>query len=255
MRIQSIFADNLRLACSEFGTIADISRGSGINRQQLNKYLSGACVPNCVNLRKICAYLNIPEASLFGATSVKLGNHSQSAQMNQVSRFLGFSHRKLNRLDFQVTDLRCGVYFCYFPIENLRGMLVRSLVLVRENGMFKEFVRLTRFPSPDKNSKTLSGGRHTGLVCANRSTVYMMGANRREPYQLSMIALERATTPTQTFYMGVALTDGFKSQMTSRVCFVHTQGFSNIKSQINTLGIIHQSEALLDPVIVASLHS
>ena len=39
------FAENLRLLCSHYASVAEVCRRIGMNRQQFNKYLSGASTP------------------------------------------------------------------------------------------------------------------------------------------------------------------------------------------------------------------
>lgn len=54
-------ADNLRLLCSYKKSISGVCRELGINRQQFNKYLSGATSPSGHNLRKICDYFGVED--------------------------------------------------------------------------------------------------------------------------------------------------------------------------------------------------
>jgi hypothetical protein len=49
------FAENLRLLCSHYASVAEVCRRIGINRQQFNKYLSGASTPSLHSLRRIWA--------------------------------------------------------------------------------------------------------------------------------------------------------------------------------------------------------
>jgi transcriptional regulator with XRE-family HTH domain len=255
MHIQTIFAANLRRFCLEHGTIADISRNTGINRQQLNKYLAANSIPNAITLRKLCAYLDIEEASLFIDELGRRTDKKIALRNSQIPKLFGLSPQKLKRFDFLVPELESGHYFCYFPLENVAGMLVRSLITIRENGAHKEFTRITRLSSMSGSAKTLNGGRHTGVVCANKSAIYFIGTNRYDPFQLSLLALDRADSTGPKFFMGVALTHGFKSQLTSRICMVSAPSNTHPKLLIDDLGMVHETEAKLDLIIMAALHS
>ena len=46
-------ADNLRQLCRQRRSTSEVCRAIGINRQQFNKYLSGAAVPSSFNLARI----------------------------------------------------------------------------------------------------------------------------------------------------------------------------------------------------------
>ncbi|MDG1430229.1 MAG: helix-turn-helix transcriptional regulator, partial [Paracoccaceae bacterium] len=55
------FSKNLRFLCAESGSIAQVCRDIGINRQQFNRYLNGSGMPSAHNLRRIARYFNINE--------------------------------------------------------------------------------------------------------------------------------------------------------------------------------------------------
>ena len=54
-------AANLRKLCSLHTSVAEVSRRLGINRQQLNKYLSGDAFPSLRNLRRITDFFGVDE--------------------------------------------------------------------------------------------------------------------------------------------------------------------------------------------------
>lgn len=57
-------ATNLRRLCSFYVSVAEVSRKLGINRQQFNKYLSGASFPSLRNLRRITDFFGVDEFEL-----------------------------------------------------------------------------------------------------------------------------------------------------------------------------------------------
>ncbi len=56
------FAINLRLLCSTESSVSAICRQIGLNRQQFNKYLSGAARPSPANMRKIAVHFGVRPA-------------------------------------------------------------------------------------------------------------------------------------------------------------------------------------------------
>jgi transcriptional regulator with XRE-family HTH domain len=254
MSIHSIFAANLRSKTSEYGTIADVCRGIDINRQQYNKYLAGASIPNAITLRKICTFLGIQEQSLFltDETSMQPADSHPAFPRRGPLGFFQFARKNY---DFEVRDLPCGHYECYMPLPNTPGMLVRSLLTVTQNSRQKEFVRLTRFPTTKGSSKLLVRGRHKGVVFANNSEIYFLGVNRYAPYQVSFMAIMRSDGTSIGFSKGLIMTHGFNAPMNSKVCLLFAEQQKDAKSLIKSLGIIHSSEGKLNTVVAAALYS
>lgn len=257
MSLHSKFAANLRRKCAEFGSIADVCRGVGINRQQFNKYLAGNSIPNALTLRKICTYLGIQEQSLF------FDGEAQVVSSNGGRELSGFSHGGLSgfltsarkHFDFHVQDLPAGFYYCFFPLHNVPGMLVRSLVVIRQNGRQKNFVRLTVFPSSGKTSRPLAKGRHKGIIFANETEVYFLGVNRHAPRQLSLMTLEKADGTSNGFFTGMILTRSGKTLISSRFCLMYAEQQQDVRKLFRELGIIHESDANLASVVMATLFS
>jgi transcriptional regulator with XRE-family HTH domain len=240
MAIYLVFAENLRRRCGEYGTIADVCRGIGINRQQFNKYLAGGSFPNAITLRKICAFLNISEQSLF-VDHDGIVNVSDVPAVMPRRGPLGFFQFAAKNYDFEVRDLPCGNYECYMPLPNAPGMLVRSLVSVTQTGRQKEFVRLTRFPSNDLSYKLMARGRHKGVVLANSSEIYFLGINRFAPYQMSFMTIRRNEGGNMGLFKGEIMTHGFTTPIVSKVCLIYCGEPSQTKSLVKGLGVIHSA--------------
>ncbi len=67
------------------GTIADVCRGAAVNRQQFNRYLSGAAIPNATTLARVCKFLDISETQLF-QTEPELPSKHNSAESEKTLR-------------------------------------------------------------------------------------------------------------------------------------------------------------------------
>lgn len=63
------FSHNLRSLCADYGSISQICRDIGINRQQFNRYLNGASMPSAHNLRRIARHFDLNEETLFATPS------------------------------------------------------------------------------------------------------------------------------------------------------------------------------------------
>jgi hypothetical protein len=257
MSLYSVFAVNLRRKCADFGTIAEVCRGVGINRQQFNKYLAGNSIPNAMTLRKICTFLNIQEQALFSDDkAATLSSNSNKEWPGFLhGGLLGFLTSAKKHFDFQVSDMPVGFYHCFFPLHNVPGMLVQSLVVIRQNGKQKDFVRLTVFPSTGRTSKPLARGRHKGIIFANETEIYFLGVNRYAPSQLSLMTIERGDGTSNGFFTGMVLTRSGKTLISSRLCLMYADQKRDARQLFRDLGIIHESDANLESVVMATLFS
>ena len=255
MSIHSVFAKNLRMKTAELGSIADVCRGVGINRQQFNKYLAGSSFPNALTMRKICAFLNVQEQSLFvdDNSDSKNSNPPHEDGNPRQGEVFGFISSVKKNYDFHVKDLPAGLYYCFIPLHNVPGMLVRSLVVITQNGKYKKFVRLTIIPSAAGTSKPLARGRHTGVVCANGPEIYFIGVNRYANNQMSFMTIEKMEGSNNKFFTGAILTRSGRSMMSSSLFLTAPDHNSSIKHMIEKLGIIHESEAGIDSIVTATL--
>ena len=103
------FSKNLRSLCADIGSIAQVCRDIGINRQQFNRYLTGSGMPSAHNLRRIARHFNINESDFDAEPDVFRINRSRlkftsnksparlvsglfDEQAGLLRRYLGFYH-------------------------------------------------------------------------------------------------------------------------------------------------------------------
>jgi hypothetical protein len=151
-------------------------------------------------------------------------------------------------------ELRPGAYYCYFPLHNAPGMLLRSLILVRRKRNQTSFVRFTVFPSSQKNGKYLAVGKHRGAVLSNGTEFYFLGLNHYSPRQLSLMTIERANGSSSQFFTGMVITRSGSDLIGSRLCMIYHDQKKPIRQMISELGFLHEQTAALEPVLLAELH-
>ena len=64
-RMSENFSNNLRSLCADYGSIAQVCRDIGLNRQQFNRYLNGSGMPSAHNLRRIVQHFDVSEEGMF----------------------------------------------------------------------------------------------------------------------------------------------------------------------------------------------
>jgi transcriptional regulator with XRE-family HTH domain len=255
MSIHSTFAENLRRKCMEYESIAAVCSGIGINRQQFNKYLAGSALPNAITLRRICKYLDMPEQALFvGGNSPVLNAESKirfnSLLSDQFAFLSGFQFAN----DNEENELRPGAYYCYFPLHNAPGLLLKSLILVRRKHGTTTFVRFTVFPSSNRTAKYLASGKHRGVVLSSKMEFYFLGTNVYSPQQLSLMTVERAKQGQNLSLSGAIITRSVNDMISCRVCLKYESKKKNIREMIQELGFHHEANCDLEPLHVARLH-
>ncbi|QRZ16072.1 helix-turn-helix transcriptional regulator (plasmid) [Paracoccus methylovorus] len=152
------FAANLRLLCDRQGSISQICRKLGINRQQFNKYLSGRHMPSSGNIRLIANYFGLGPEVLFSEherfRALVDGNffdvldHLRRAP--QVARFLDTVavSTKIDMGEY------VGCYDRYQYSSIYARKILRSAFCIFQSGDFLNHYYIERFPSYDDPSRT-----------------------------------------------------------------------------------------------------
>ena len=169
LRMQENFSSNLRSLCAEFGSVAQICRAIGINRQQFNRYLNGTSMPSAHNLRRIARYFDLPEARLFAPLdqfdnwiSESTRNRSLTSSDNFLEPFRD-QHRNLKRY--------IGFYHSFFRTPSWDGMIFCSLIQFREKDGFIQSRSLENATSTDKSIRQIS--RYDGLVTMRGNRIFV----------------------------------------------------------------------------------
>lgn len=150
-------AANLRTLCDRHGSVAAVCRKINVNRQQFNKYLSGAHVPSASNLRIIANYFGLSVPILFSDPdefrNLVDGNffHAMSTA-RQLPEFSKFVSNIVVENDAQDSEI-VGVYDRYQYSSIYKGFILRSALCVYRNREFLQHYYIERFPSFDQPNK------------------------------------------------------------------------------------------------------
>lgn len=150
-------AANLRLLCERQGSISQICRKVGINRQQFNKYLSGRHMPSATNIRIIANHFGLGAEVLFADhdhfRALVEGNFfdvmDNLRRAPQVIRFLD-TVALSGKTD--VGDY-VGCYDRYQYSSIYARKILRSSLCIFRNGDFLNHYYIERFPSYDNPAR------------------------------------------------------------------------------------------------------
>lgn len=171
------FSQNLRLLCSYRPSISTVGRDLGINRSQLNRYLSGASAPRPALMQRICDYFGVePHEIILPAEDFagilrprQLDSGGLSGDM--LSRQLR-SHfdRIMQHADPRARQLS-GTFFEYYYSMAQPGAVLRSLVAYESEGEHMFYRRLERMGPHDQPCRRHY--RYQGMVLLSGDRIFM----------------------------------------------------------------------------------
>ncbi|NJM28852.1 MAG: XRE family transcriptional regulator [Rhizobiales bacterium] len=235
-RKQTNFQRNLRRECEGFGTIAEFCRTAEINRQQFNKYLAGTATPSLNTLKKICSVLGISINKIFADDNLQF--EEEDIEILTLRKLLNLSAK----ISLDPNIFPDGLYYCYMSIPDQQDVLMRSLLILTNAKSHLKFVRLTLLRTEGEQPVPLIAGRHSGIVCANESEVFLIGTNRYLPHQVSLMTLDKSFGTSRGFYSGVLLTRVSRSQACTSVHVQPVGKRIRARDAIKSLGIVKKSE-------------
>ncbi|TNE74214.1 MAG: XRE family transcriptional regulator [Gammaproteobacteria bacterium] len=141
-------AQNLRLLCSYYKSIAEVCRRLGINRPQFNRYLGGQHKPSANTLRRLCEFFGVDEQEI-------LLPHDQFQQLVAVrpqasarpegdERSIQEHLERLAHEGRDDIDHYLGYYYEYYQSMSAPGKVLRNLVCLERQGGNVVFQRTER---------------------------------------------------------------------------------------------------------------
>jgi transcriptional regulator with XRE-family HTH domain len=253
MGIHQIFAQNLRRKSEQFESIADACKHINVNRQQFNKYLSGAMLPNPRTLKRICEVFEIEDWELFVPPNSKISETENSMARSKPDLEFGRRDELTDALASIVghfdskPGIAPGYYNCYFPLLGFRGFVVRSSLLISKSKDRFNFVRHTRIVSPSDPKSTLAHGKHRGVVISNGTMDYLFGMNTVAPMNISFMAFPREATELK---VGLAIIYGLNQHFACRTVVESLGQSAWQKRKLHSKhSIISTSSSDLNPVV------
>ncbi len=228
------FADNLRRLSLAKSSIAQVCRELGMNRQQFNKYLSGANLPGPVTLEKIARYFCVDSRSMFAWQ-----DDTPRISPHQLPDLSVLSHGAVERLGPVLAasadcKFREGIYHAYFPWLRGNGEVVRSVIVVFKAGGHKFFRRYTRLTSSGERKLRFNHGRHDGIVLEISGRTYFLAQNTRGFGELSMLMIGPSAPASLGSLVGLALLLGLSEPLATRTTLEY---FGNQNSFRKALGM------------------
>lgn len=257
------FARELRRLCELRGSIAAICRGTGINRQQFNKYLAGRMLPSSRNMRKICSFLGVSEAELIGQKDApcasflprggsaflprEMANDYWDLLTNQIRRpaavpFLTAAPRIPN-----------GFYELFLPLRGACHMLVRWLVQVSESGKGQVFTCRKSAQGREHLGGSSERVRVRGIVLPGMNDVLLVGSG--ELHQPNVISVGRVQQEGGRHFPALTLTRRDEGASAASAVLHYRGPVCNAREALADTGVVSIFDPALDPVVVEMMSS
>jgi len=201
------FAANLRLLCARQGSISQVCRQVGINRQQFNKYLSGRHIPSSENIRVIANHFGVGPEIMFSEhehfRTLVEGNffdildHLRRAP--QVVRFLDMM-TVANKLSL---GQYAGCYDRYQFSSIYARRILRSAFCIFRNGDFLNHYYVERFPSYDNPRKTEYVFKYHGFTFPIEDRVFCIDFESVQKNEMTFSIFSPVQRNSKQFMFGI----------------------------------------------------
>ncbi|KJZ14608.1 XRE family transcriptional regulator [Marinomonas sp. S3726] len=171
------FAQNLRLLCSYYKSISEVTQRLGISRPQFNRYLSGKHKPAANTLRRICEFFDVAEHELHLPHSQfeRLVQVSPRQTTNDSDSIESAHFNQLQQKSSPELDKYLGYYFEYYYSMGNPGKILRSLVCLEKQGDKVVFQRTERLiEGKEKWDKEVCHCKYLGIAYYLSDRIFMM---------------------------------------------------------------------------------
>lgn len=148
------FSENLKLLCSFYPSIANVTRRLDVNRSQFNKYLTGRHRPSPHLLRRICDFFGVEDYEIFlpheqfrQIVALRPQTDSNAPPLDQAAHNPHLATLAHASSSSQLARY-CGYYFEYSYSMSKPGKVLRSLAHIGEEGGHFYHQRLERLTPP-----------------------------------------------------------------------------------------------------------
>lgn len=210
---QEFLPENLRILSERAGTVTDLCRRIGINRQQFNKYLAGTHAPSRTNLRAIAGFFGLNEEVLFSAPndfrSMMDGGHfhlfRSLVQSPAMQLFIGEMLRAGGAAEF------AGIYERYHYSSIYPGQILRSIFCLYERDGVLMHYYVERFPSLDGTGKVDYRFKYHGLSFLLAGRIFSVDFETIQKNEMTFSNLAAVNRSSRKYIFGV--TSGIAATM------------------------------------------
>lgn len=242
------FSENLRSICAEFGSIAQVCREIGINRQQFNRYLSGGGMPSAHNLRRIARHFDLSEADLFADHAEFTRRHI----LNQKRTASGPVDLMIGPFRDQTQTLKryLGFYHSHFQTPTWDGLILRSLIWIYEKDGYVMSRSVERVVAEDGSVNQKS--RYDGMVSQRGNRVYVVEHEMVRDGSIVETILTPSHRQQVKYLRGMTIGVAWRphiSPYASRSIWKRIDNKVTLREALKACGVFPAQSRQIDPVI------
>ena len=246
------FSANLKSICAETGSIAQVCREIGINRQQFNRYLNGGGMPSAHNLRRIARHFDLTEADLFADHADFTRRHI----LNSKRTASGPADLLLEPFRDQAKTLRryLGFYHSHFLTPTWDGMILRSLIWLYEKDGFVMTRSLERVISKDGSINQKS--RYEGVAAQRGNRMYIVEHEMVRDGSVVETILTPSHRQEVKYLRGMTIGVAWRphiSPYASRSIWKRISDATSLRDALKSCGAFRLDSREIDPTIRAHL--
>ncbi len=240
------FSENLITLCARHGSIASVCRGTGINRQQFSRYLSGTSLPNEETLTKIASFFNIPQTALFQSG---LMEEDKRGDFRKALAAIPDLPNEFKEIYATIIDkgsnlsLKSGVYAVYTPSLLLNGQIVRSALSISTKKGLAVFSMV--MPADGQPA-----ARIDGIILQEKLRVSLIGHWQDWARAMFVLYLDADNSIDQKAWHGLAMTFlPTGAPLASKVVVEHVGASSALRDTVESIGIVSLDDDRLPAII------
>lgn len=243
---------NLRLLCSYGKSISAVCRQAGINRHQLQRYLSGTSEPSLSTLRRLCDFFGVEEHEVLlphaaFAALVRVRPPRLQHTRDRISEYMGTF---VDAQDFSVARHYVGYYHVYFQPNRLLPEIHRALTRVNLEDGCLITKTLERYPKGSAGLPPVV--KYNGIAFPNGTTLSTIESRPTARASTFYCVLYGANTDALTvlsgLYMGVS-PDSTRTIYCIRTCWQYLGKDVDLRKHIGACGQFPLDEASISPYI------
>ncbi|GAB1619902.1 helix-turn-helix transcriptional regulator [Pseudomonas sp. NGC7] len=208
MHNQENFQENLKMLCEQVGTVSEMCRRVGINRQQFNKYLAGTHQPSKTNLKAIAGFFGLSIDVLYSnpndfRSMIEGGHFHLFRNLIQSPKMLMFINELLQEDDSDLGEI-CGVYERYHYSSIYKGKIVRSIFCIYERNGILMHCYIERFPNQDGSGKIDYHFKYHGLSFIISNRIFCIDFETIQRNEITFTNLAAVSRNAKKYIFGVS---------------------------------------------------
>lgn len=242
------FSNNLRSLCADYGSIAQVCRDIGLNRQQFNRYLNGGGMPSAHNLRRIAQHFDVSEEDLeadpaaFSAKRTRMQNPISRGPARLLSSIFENQGGPLRRY--------LGFYHGHFVTPTWEDKVVRTLIWLREEDGYVVSRAVERALSDD--GSIVQKTKYSGLAAYKGNRIYLLEAANSEDGFLSETILFPAHRQQIKYLNGMTMGVATRPRMapySSATIWKRVPERTSIREALTQTGIFSLDDTRVDVIV------